>query len=258
MRKRYLDLAPGQLHLRDSDGEGPVLLLLHMTPLSGAMFAQLGPAFPGVRLLAPDLYGYGGSDPRGEPWTVADWADPLAAMLDELGVEAAAVYGAHVGAAVALELGARHPARVGRLMLDGLPFPTPELRAAFAAIGRAPAPSTLGEVVARVEGLLREYGAGDPFAALKAMLETGFISSAPVMAGWEPAPLLAQVGMPLLVLGAEADSQAASFMATLALRPDAARHCWPGTHPLHDPARAGEFATPIRAFLGYLAGPTAR
>ncbi|WP_448584949.1 alpha/beta fold hydrolase [Thermaurantiacus sp.] len=250
MHRSYLDLGPGQLHLRDSRGRGPVLLLLHMTPLSGAMFAHLGPAFPGVRLLAPDLFGYGRSDPRGEPWTVADWADPLAAMLDALGVKEAAVYGAHVGAAVALELGARHPHRVGRLMLDGLPFPTPELRAAFAALASAPRPATLAELVARVEGLRREYGAGEPFALLRAYLETGFVSSAPVMADWDPAPLLARITLPILVLGAAADSQAASFEAMLALRPDAARHRWPGTHPVHDPERAEEFAAPIRAFLG--------
>lgn len=250
MRRLYLDLGGRQLHLRDSGGGGPVLLLLHMTPLSGAMFAHLGPAFPGVRLLAPDLFGYGGSDPRGDPWTVADWADPLAAMLAALGVGEATVYGAHVGAAVALELAVRHPAHVARLLLDGLPFPTPELRAAFAAIGRAPPPATLGEVVARVEGLLREYGAGDPFAALRAYLETGFVSSAPVVAGWEPAPLLRAVAAPLLLLGAEGDSQAASLDAARALRPDAAWHRWPGTHPLHWPARAGAFAAPIRAVLG--------
>lgn len=250
MRKRYIDLSHGQMHLRDSGSAGPVLLLLHMTPLSGAMFAHCGPVFPGVRLLVPDLFGYGRSDPRGDPWTVADWADSLVQMLDQLGVATAAVYGAHVGAAVALELAVRHPARIARLMLDGLPFSSPALRAAFAAIGSAPMPVTLGEVVARVEGLLREYGSGDPFRALQAYLETGFVSSAPVMANWEPAPLLARAGMPLLVLGAEGDSQAESLGSTLALRPDAQRHRWSGTHPVHDTARAAEFAAPLCAFLG--------
>lgn len=249
MRKRYVDTPAGQVHLRE-EGAGPPLLLLHMTPLSGAMFAHLGPAFPGVRLLAPDLLGYGRSDPRGDPWQVADWADSLVSVLDAAGVERAAVYGAHVGAAVALELAVRHPARVSRLLLDGLPFLTPELRAAFAAIGSAPRPATLGEVVGRVEALLGEYGAGDPFAAMADYLATGFVSSAPVMAAWDAAPLLAAVRAPLLVLGAEGDSQAASFAATRALRPEAEAHRWPGTHPLHDRARAEEFAAPVRRFLG--------
>ncbi len=254
MRKAYLDTPFGQVHLRDSDSDstGRALLLLHMTPLSGAMVAHMAPAFPGVRLLAPDLPGYGGSAPRAARWQVADWADAMAAMLDALGVSGVAAYGAHVGAAVALELAVRHPARVARLMLDGLPFLTPELRAAFAAIGAAPPPATLGEAVARVEGLLREYGAGDPFAAMQDYLATGFVSSAPVMARWEADPLLAAVGAPLMVLGAEADSQAGSFSATLALRPDAARHRWPGPHPALVRDRAAEFAAPLQAFM---AGP---
>lgn len=248
MRRAYADTRHGQIHLRDSGGSGPVLMLLHMTPLSGAMFEPVAPAFAGVRLLLPDLPGYGCSDPRGEAWTMADWADGLADLLDELGLGRAAVYGAHVGAAVALELAARHPQRVARLIVDGLPFPTPALRAAFAAIGAAPRPQSLGEVVARVEGMLAEFGGGDPFAAMRAYLETGFVSSAPVSLAHDPAPALRDVQAPLMVLGAEADSQAASFAETLSLRPDAARHFWPGRHPVHDRTRAAEFAAPILGF----------
>ncbi len=248
MRRAYADTRHGQLHLRDSAGRGPALMLVHMTPLSGAMFAPLAPAFAGVRLLLPDLLGYGRSDPRGDPWAMADWADGLAEMLDALGLDRVALYGAHVGAAVALELALRHPERVARLMVDGLPFPTPALRAAFAAIGAAPRPASLGEVVARVEGMLAEFGGGDPFAAMIATLETGFVSSAPVSLAHDPAPALARVRVPLMVLGAEGDSQAASFAETLARRPDAARHAWPGRHPVHDPARAAEFAEPILRF----------
>lgn len=249
MRKAYLDTRHGQLHLRDSGGPGPPLLLLHMTPLSGAMFLPLAPAFRGVRLLLPDLLGYGRSDPRGDPWSMADWADGLADALDGLGLAGVTLYGAHVGAAVALELAARHPARVARLMLDGLPFPTPGLRAAFAAIAAAPRPSGLGEAQVRVEAMLREFGGGDPFRAMIDYLETGFVSSAPISAAHDPTPALAAAAQPLLVLGAAADSQAASFAATRAIRPEAPSHLWPGRHPVHDPGRAAEFAAPILGFL---------
>lgn len=249
MRKAYRDSRHGQVHLRDSGGDGPVLMLLHMTPLSGAMFVAHAPAFAGVRLLLPDLLGYGRSDPRGEPWSVGDWADSLADLLDALGLHQVAVYGAHVGAGVALELGLRHPGRISRLMLDGLPFLTAELRRAFAAIGSAPRPASLGEVLPRVEALLREFGGGDPFRAMIDYLETGFVSSAPVSAAYDPGPSLEAVAVPLLLLGAEADSQAASLGTARRLRPDAPVHCWPGRHPVHDPERAAEFAAPIRAFL---------
>jgi pimeloyl-ACP methyl ester carboxylesterase len=250
MRKAYGDTRHGQIHLRDSHGPGRPLMLLHMTPLSGAMFLPAAPAFEGLRLLLPDLVGYGRSDPRGEPWRMADWADSLADLLDWLGVAEAAVYGAHVGAAVALELALRHPARVSRLMLDGLPFLTAELRAAFAAIAAAPRPAALGEVVPRVEAMLGEFGGGDPFRAMIDYLETGFVSSAPVSAVHDPAPALGAVEAPLLLLGAAGDSQAASLATARALRPEAPHHLWPGRHPVHDPARAAEFAAPIRAFAG--------
>ena len=248
MRKAYLDTRHGQLHLRDSGGSGPPLMLVHMTPLSGAMFVPLVPAFAAVRLLMPDLPGYGRSNPRGNPWTMADWADSLADAMDALGIAQLAVYGAHVGGAVALELARTHPERVSRLMVDGLPFLSPELRAAFAAIDARPLPASLAEVVARVEGLLAEFGGGDPFAAMLAMLETGFVSSAPVCAAYDPEEALAAVARPLLILGAEGDSQAASFAMARRIRPDAAAHLWPGRHPAHDPARAEEFAAPIVRF----------
>jgi len=223
-------------------------MLLHMTPLSGAMFLPAAAAFGGFRLLLPDLPGYGRSDPRGDPWQMADWADSVADLLDSLGLAGVAVYGAHVGAAVALELAVRHPRRVLRLMLDGLPFPTPALRAAFAAIGAAPRPQTLAEATARVEAMLCEFGGGDPFRAMIDYLETGFVSSAPVSLSYDPAPALSAVAAPLLLLGAAEDSQAASLGTSRRIRPDAAVHLWPGRHPVHDPARVAEFAAPIRAF----------
>ncbi len=259
--RAYVATRAGQVHLRDSGGGGPALLLLHMTPRSGRMWVPAIPplARAGWRVLAPDLMGYGRSDPRPEAWRVADWADCLADMLDALGVGHVAVLGLHVGAAVALELGLACPQRVRALVLDGLPFLSPGLRAAFAAMASAPPPDSPEAACARAAALMRDYVPGwepgpDTLAAfwpvLIDYLETGFVSSAPVMAEHDVAARLPLWRGPLLLTAAEEESMAWTLDEARALAPHAACHRWAGTNPVHDPARAAEWAAPLLAFLG--------
>ena len=66
------------------------------------------------RVVAPDLRGFGGTPQPGEAY--AD-ADDVAHLLDELGIERAAVVGSSFGGRVALELATRHPERVDSLVL---------------------------------------------------------------------------------------------------------------------------------------------
>ncbi|EAP99294.1 hydrolase, alpha/beta fold family protein [Janibacter sp. HTCC2649] len=68
----------------------------------------------GHRVIAPDLRGFGETPQPGE--TYAD-ADDVVHLLDELGIERAAVVGASFGGRVALELATRHPDRVSSLVL---------------------------------------------------------------------------------------------------------------------------------------------
>lgn len=258
--RAYVATPAGQLHYRDSGGQGPALLLVHMTPRSGRMWepAVAPLARAGWRVLAPDLLGYGRSDPRPEAWRVADWADSLTALLDALGIAQVAALGLHVGAAVTLELALAHPARVRALVLDGLPLPNPGLRAAFAAMAAAPPPASPGEACERALALMRDYVPGwtcgpDTIHAfwpvLIDYLETGFASSAPVMAALDVTQRLPLWRGPLLLTAAETESMAWALEPARALAPHAACHRWAGTHPVHDPARAGEWAAPILNFL---------
>ncbi len=79
---------------------------------------QLAPRFTAI---APDLPGYGASDsfPAGR-FCIESVADHLAALLDELNIETAAVYGFHTGASVALSLARRHPRRLTVALCEGL------------------------------------------------------------------------------------------------------------------------------------------
>jgi pimeloyl-ACP methyl ester carboxylesterase len=70
----------------------------------------------GLRLIAPDRPGTGGSDPR-RLGQVADWAEDAALVLDALRVEAAAVLGVSGGGPYAAACAARMPGRVRSLTL---------------------------------------------------------------------------------------------------------------------------------------------
>ena len=75
-------------------------------------------AWHGGSVLAVDLPGHGRSEGPPQP-TIAAMADWLAALMETAGVGEAALVGHSMGALVALEAAARHPARVRKLALLG-------------------------------------------------------------------------------------------------------------------------------------------
>ena len=109
-------------------GSGPPVLLLHESPVSSAAFVPLiGSLAERFTVIAPDTPGYGGSDPLAlhRP-QIPDYADALKEVVDALGLERAAVFGRHTGAAIAIEFANLHPERVSGVVLDGCPAFTPE------------------------------------------------------------------------------------------------------------------------------------
>jgi pimeloyl-ACP methyl ester carboxylesterase len=113
-------------------GSGLPLVLLHAFPLDHGMWLRQEPLGESLRLIVPDLRGFGGSTgsvPRG----IADLADDVAALLDGLHLERPAVIcGVSMGGYVAQHVAARHPDRVAALVLvdTKLEADTPEARAA--------------------------------------------------------------------------------------------------------------------------------
>ena len=96
------------------------IVLMHGFPhdrsLWHAQVAAHDTVFPGTRLLIPDLPGFGRST------TLADadmdgYADVIAAMLDQAGVERAVLAGLSMGGYIAFSFWRRHAARVRALML---------------------------------------------------------------------------------------------------------------------------------------------
>jgi pimeloyl-ACP methyl ester carboxylesterase len=257
MMMRYVMTGAGQVHVREwGRVGGPLLMLVHWTPLSGRMFEAVAPLFAeaGWRVMAPDLPGYGRSAARAADWAVADWAEALVRVIGEAGP--AVVLGGHAGASVAVEMALGWPGRVRALVLDGCAFLTPELKAALAgmaAMGR-PAGEGLERLVwDRAAGLLREYGvptdAERVWPVMIDYLETDFVSSGPVLAAHDLDARLALLRLPVLLLGAAGDSLAASLDRARAILPEAAWHRFEGADPLHFAERAAEFVGPVRTFL---------
>lgn len=100
-------------------GEGEPVVLLHCSASSGAQWAALCESIRDrFRPIAPDLYGYGGTDPwpgRGS-LTLADEA-ALAASLLPVDARGVHIVGHSYGGAVALRLASEHPECVRTLTL---------------------------------------------------------------------------------------------------------------------------------------------
>jgi len=100
-------------------GSGPRLLFISGT--GGDLRVQpnvfASPLAKTFDLLAYDQRGLGRTDKPDAPYTMADYADDAAALLDHVGWDDALVLGVSFGGMVAQELVLRHPARVTRLVL---------------------------------------------------------------------------------------------------------------------------------------------
>lgn len=130
IKRRFIDLSWGQIHLRECGGGAQVLVMLHANPTSARPLEPLMARFARERrVLAPDTPGLGDSDPLplAAP-TIPDYAAAIGTAIDALGLASVALYGCHTGANLALELAVTRPALVSHLILDGIALYTPSER----------------------------------------------------------------------------------------------------------------------------------
>ena len=128
VRRGYFECRYGQLHVHNAIPtgggfeEGTPLLCLHPSPLSGRCYRPfLAVAGVGRSVFAPDLPGFGDSDPPPAGAGVVEHAAAIADFLDAMRLRQIDVLGSGFGALVAAELAAARQAQVRRLVLASPP-----------------------------------------------------------------------------------------------------------------------------------------
>lgn len=208
VRRGYFECRYGQLHVHNaipSGGgfeEGTPLLCLHPSSHSGRIFARFLVVAGAARsVFAPDLPGFGDSDPPPPGAGIAEHAAAIGDFLETMRLRQVDLLGHRFGATVATELAAARPGQVRRLVLVSPPLgpeaaepqPTPaaadgshlleEWRRALAYCGSNAEPEAAAAVLA-------ERLRNGAQAAAAAAAERGYSLRA----------RLAQTSMPLLVL----------------------------------------------------------
>jgi len=207
VRRGYFECRYGQLHVHNAIPagggfeEGTPLLCLHASPHSGRVFARFLVIAGAARsVFAPDLPGFGDSDPPPPRAGVAEHAAAIGDFLDTMRLRQIDLLGHRFGALVAAELAATRPAQVRRMVLVSPPVaeaaePQPsasaldgshlleEWRRAVAYCGPDTTPET---ATAEVAERLRN--------------STQAAAAATAERSYSLRPRLAQISVPLLVL----------------------------------------------------------
>ena len=120
IERAFVRIGQRFVHYRHA-GSGPVLVMLHQSPQNSRMWLEpMARLARQYRVLAPDLPGFGESDPLDLPQPgIADLSASCHAWLDALGVDECAVFGMHTGGIVAVHMGLDRPDRVGLVLVDG-------------------------------------------------------------------------------------------------------------------------------------------
>src|SRR5215216_7118858 len=102
----------------DRRGTGSPLVLLHGYPLDHHLWDEVAPLLEDTfDLIIPDLRGFGESSTVDSFYAMEDFASDIAALLDHLGIQKAAIAGHSMGGYVALAFARLFPERVSGLGL---------------------------------------------------------------------------------------------------------------------------------------------
>lgn len=119
MEKREVVLKNGEVvsYLEQGQGE-QTIILIHGNFSSSLHYSPLLERLPkDLRVLAPDLRGYGDSTYYRRIHSLLDFADDIELFMEAKGVKSAVIIGWSLGGGVALEFAAKYPKKVDQLVL---------------------------------------------------------------------------------------------------------------------------------------------
>jgi pimeloyl-ACP methyl ester carboxylesterase len=118
--ERWLTVAGLRIHCLVAGRTGPAVLLLHGSGFDAAG-VSLAPVMhslaTGCRVYAPDLPGFGDSDPMPDRWGFSKCSAFLSPLLAALDLERASLVGLSMGGGIALGFALMAPEKVDRLVL---------------------------------------------------------------------------------------------------------------------------------------------
>lgn len=174
------------LAVQDTGAGLLALVFLHYFGGAGRAWAGVAQRLAGrYRCIVPDLRGFGDSAAPAGGYTVADYADDIAALIATLGLDRYRLVGHSMGGKIALALAARRPAGLESLLLIAPSPPSPEPMAPaerarlLAGYGdRATAETTIRNItVPNLRAVLRDQAVADNLRSARvawaAWLETG-------------------------------------------------------------------------------------
>lgn len=125
-QRLYVDGPYGQVHVREVKPDGAAsnktpLICFHQSPLSGIQYRPFQDEMAKDRTVwCPDTPGFGGSDAPSDVVTIADYANAMAVVLEQLGFGASGqgqvdVFGGHTGSVIGTELAISRPDLVRKI-----------------------------------------------------------------------------------------------------------------------------------------------
>ncbi len=112
---RHVEVRGARLHVADSGGEGPLVVLLHGWPQHWWTWREVIPRLrEDHRVVALDLRGFGWSEATPRGYRKEELAEDVVGVLDALGLERVFLVGHDWGGVVGFIVCLKHPERVAR------------------------------------------------------------------------------------------------------------------------------------------------
>jgi pimeloyl-ACP methyl ester carboxylesterase len=172
VRRGYFESRFGQLHVHNAIPpgggfeEGTPLLCIHQTTGSGRVFERfLALAGRDRSVYAPDLPGFGESDPPPTRPAIADYAQAIGDFLDTMRFRQIDLLGYQAGSLVAAEIAIARPQQVRRVVMVSVPVLNDSERDAFRRGSSSPSEDG-SHLLIEWKRTLESYGPGVSLASV--------------------------------------------------------------------------------------------